>query len=185
MRWLDKTIFELSAFSVTGLKHFLQSAPLDGPLEPVAKPLVQEIAGRLRFLEETGVGYLTLDRRGESLSRGETQRIRLAAQLGSGLAGVLYVLDEPSVGLHPHDIEKLVSLLEELRENGNSVLVVEHDELIIRRADYVIDLGPGAGKHGGEVVAEGTPQEISRNDLSATGRWLSGSFQVSPQVSPE
>ena len=124
--------------------------------------MVQEIRDRLRFLDDVGVGYLTLDRSSATLSGGESQRIRLATQIGSKLMGVLYVLDEPSIGLHQRDNARLIATLQGMRDLGNSVLVVEHDEDTIRAADWVIDLGPGAGIHGGELVAEGTPEEIAR-----------------------
>lgn len=140
----------------------------------IAEPVVREIAKRLQFLIDVGLGYLTLDRASASLSGGEAQRIRLATQVGSGLVGVLYILDEPSIGLHPRDNEKLLTTLQRLRDLGNTLLVVEHDEVTIRRADYVVDLGPGAGKHGGEVVACGTLDDVLREPKSLTGQFLSG-----------
>jgi len=135
---------------------------------------MQEIRSRLRFLETVGLGYLTLDRPSATLSGGEGQRIRLATQIGSQLRGVLYVLDEPSIGLHPRDNRRLLDTLTALRDLGNTVLVVEHDEETIRRADYVVDLGPGAGTHGGIVVARGTADDVARNPNSVTGLYISG-----------
>lgn len=144
----------------------------------IAEPLLREICARLEFLETVGVGYLTLDRPASTLSGGEAQRIRLATQIGSQLRGVLYVLDEPSIGLHPRDNARLLATLEKLRDLGNTVVVVEHDEATIRRADYVIDLGPGAGVHGGDVVACGPPEVIARHPDSLTGQYLSGRRQI-------
>jgi excinuclease ABC subunit A len=140
--------------------------------------VVREIADRLSFLDDVGVGYLTLERASATLSGGESQRIRLATQIGSKLMGVLYVLDEPSIGLHQRDNAKLLRTLQEMRDLGNSVLVVEHDGETIRAADWVLDLGPGAGIHGGEVVAEGAPPEIERDKRSLTGRYLRGELSV-------
>jgi len=140
----------------------------------IAEPLLREIGARLEFLDTVGVGYLTLDRPASTLSGGEAQRIRLATQIGSQLRGVLYVLDEPSIGLHPRDNARLLATLEKLRDLGNTVIVVEHDEATIRRADYIIDLGPGAGVHGGYLVACGTPEQIARHPDSLTGQYLSG-----------
>ncbi|MCS6817030.1 MAG: excinuclease ABC subunit UvrA [Blastocatellia bacterium] len=144
----------------------------------IAEPLLREIGARLEFLDTVGVGYLTLDRPASTLSGGEAQRIRLATQIGSQLRGVLYVLDEPSIGLHPRDNARLLATLEKLRDLGNTVVVVEHDEETIRRADYVIDLGPGAGVHGGNLVACGTPEQIARHPDSLTGQYLSGRRQI-------
>src|SRR5204862_7207449 len=133
---------------------------------------------RLRFLYSVGVGYISLNRSAATLSGGEGQRIRLATQIGSRLRGVLYVLDEPSIGLHHRDNSRLIAALESLRDLGNTVLVVEHDEETIRRADYVIDLGPGAGRHGGELVAAGRPEEIIRAPRSLTGKYIAGEFSI-------
>ena len=133
---------------------------------------------RLRFLVDVGLDYLTLGRSAESLSGGEAQRIRLATQIGSRLVGVLYILDEPSIGLHQRDNARLLATLEQLRDLGNTVIVVEHDEETMRAADHVIDMGPGAGKHGGEVIAEGTVDEIARNPQSITGKYLSGEMKI-------
>ena len=149
------------------------------------RPL-SEIAERLDFLLAVGLGYLTLDRSAATLSGGEAQRIRLATQIGSRLRGVLYVLDEPSIGLHARDNGRLLSTLETLRDLGNTVLVVEHDEETIRRADYVVDLGPGAGNAGGYLVAAGTPEEIAANPASLTGQYLSGQMKIPvPRDAPQ
>ncbi len=142
--------------------------------EQIAGPILREIKNRLRFLNTVGLGYITLDRASSTLSGGEGQRIRLATQIGSQLRGVLYVLDEPSIGLHPRDNQKLLDTLSALRDLGNTVLVVEHDEETIRRADYVVDLGPGAGAHGGQVVAFGTADDVANNPASVTGLYISG-----------
>ena len=140
----------------------------------MAEPIVEELRQRLQFLLDVGLGYLTLDRASASLSGGEAQRIRLATQVGSGLVGVLYILDEPSIGLHPRDNDKLLNTLQRLRDLGNTLVVVEHDEATIRRADHIVDLGPGAGKHGGEVVAAGRLEDILAEPRSLTGQFLSG-----------
>ncbi|MCE2825542.1 MAG: hypothetical protein LW626_00440, partial [Verrucomicrobium sp.] len=144
----------------------------------IAGEVVLEIRKRLDFMVEVGLGYLTLDRESGSLSGGEAQRIRLATQIGAGLVGVLYILDEPSIGLHQRDNDRLLETLRRLRDAGNSVLVVEHDEDTIRAADHVLDLGPGAGVHGGELVAQGTPEAIMASARSVTGRYLSGDLSI-------
>ena len=140
--------------------------------------MVREIRSRLKFLNDVGLNYLSLDRSADTLSGGEAQRIRLASQIGSGLTGVMYVLDEPSIGLHQRDNERLIGTLRHLRDIGNSVLVVEHDEDMIRAADHVIDMGPGAGVHGGRVMAQGTPDEVAANAESLTGRYLSRVLRI-------
>ena len=144
----------------------------------IAGRVVDEIRRRLEFLESVGLHYLSLDRAASTLSGGEAQRIRLATQIGSKLRGVLYVLDEPSIGLHPRDNDRLLDTLTALRDMGNTVLVVEHDAETIERADYVIDLGPGAGRLGGELVASGTPAAIRANEASLTGRYLAGTLAI-------
>src|SRR6185436_19722604 len=146
--------------------------------EQIAGLVLREIRHRLHFLETVGLGYITLDRPSATLSGGEGQRIRLATQIGSQLRGVLYVLDEPSIGLHPRDNQRLLETLCTLRDLGNTVLVVEHDEETIRRADYVVDLGPGAGAHGGEMVAWGTPADVAGNPNSITGLYISGARRI-------
>jgi excinuclease ABC subunit A len=148
--------------------------PLGGWRAEVASRIVREVGERLRFLVDVGLDYLTLDRSADTLSGGETQRIRLASQVGSGLTGVMYILDEPSIGLHQRDNERLLGTLRRLRDLGNTVIVVEHDEDAIRSADYVVDLGPGAGIHGGTIVAQGTPAQLAANPDSLTGRYLAG-----------
>ena len=151
--------------------------------EQIAGEIIREIRNRLSFLRDVGLSYLTLDRESGTLSGGEAQRIRLATQIGSGLSGVLYILDEPSIGLHQRDNEKLLNTLEKLRDTGNTVIVVEHDLETIRRADHVIDLGPAAGKHGGELVAEGPASEIAKSAKSLTGQYLSGKKDIAvPEI---
>ena len=154
-------------------KHPSFQAPAGGGHE-----VLREIRNRLTFLVEVGLGYLTLNRESGTLSGGEAQRIRLGTQIGSGLAGVLYVLDEPSIGLHQRDNDRLLATLKHLRDLGNTVVVVEHDEDTIRAADFIIDLGPGAGPRGGQVVASGSIHEIERNPESLTGQYLSGVLRI-------
>ena len=163
---------ELSALSLSELRCEIEKWKLEGAAHRIGDPLVKEIAARLGFLVDAGLGYLRLDRGVNSLSGGEGQRVRLATQVGSRLTGVLYVLDEPSVGLHARDNLRLIALLRRLVERGNSVVVVEHDRDIMEAADYLVDLGPGAGDHGGEIVGEGTPRELRDQPRSLTGRWL-------------
>ena len=172
------SIADVCALSVDTADLFFASLPLTDFQQKIAGELVKEIRARLGFLKNVGLGYLTLDRESGTLSGGEAQRIRLATQIGAGLVGVIYILDEPSIGLHQRDNERLLKTLEGLRDLGNSVLVVEHDEDTIRRADHVIDLGPGAGTHGGEVVAQGTVAEVMANPRSLTGRYLSGDLSI-------
>jgi excinuclease ABC subunit A len=173
-----KAIDELSRQSVGDLRAWMGLLPLDKRERAIAEKVVTEIQDRLSFLDDVGVGYLTLDRASGTLSGGESQRIRLATQIGSKLMGVLYVLDEPSIGLHQKDNARLLATLRGMRDLGNSVLVVEHDEETIRAADWVIDLGPGAGVHGGELVAAGTPDEVTRHPASLTGKYLRGELEV-------
>ena len=169
-----RNIAELTALTVGhALAHF-SALQLAGWRATVAERIVREVVQRLRFLTDVGLDYLGLDRAADTLSGGETQRIRLASQVGSGLTGVMYILDEPSIGLHQRDHERLLATLYRLRDLGNTVIVVEHDEDAIRSADYVVDLGPGAGVHGGQVVAQGTPAQIEANPDSLTGRYLAG-----------
>jgi excinuclease ABC subunit A len=178
-----KNIGELVELSVVDARVFFDSVPLREKgrpgLEPdIAGPILKEVRDRLRFLVDVGLDYLTLGRSAESLSGGEAQRIRLATQIGSRLVGVLYILDEPSIGLHQRDNARLLATLCQLRDLGNTVIVVEHDEETMRAADHVIDLGPGAGRHGGRVIAEGTVDEIEANTASLTGRYLSGALRI-------
>jgi len=179
---LGLSISEVTAFSVTKSLEWIESinsnASISAKEKEIAKLILREIIERLRFLLSVGLEYLTLDREAGSLSGGEAQRIRLASQIGSGLTGVLYVLDEPTIGLHQKDNQKLIDTLKKLRDLGNTVVVVEHDKEMIAQSDYVIDFGPGAGKHGGEIVAVGTASQISRNPKSLTGQYLSGKKQV-------
>ncbi|MDO9175460.1 MAG: excinuclease ABC subunit UvrA, partial [Actinomycetota bacterium] len=167
-------IHEFSALSVRKARTWLDEVELTETQQHIARLVFREIEERLRFLEDVGIGYLSMSRSAATLSGGEAQRIRLATQIGSALVGVLYVLDEPSIGLHQRDNEKLIKTLERLRDLGNSVLVVEHDEQTMRRADYLVDLGPGAGEYGGRVVAAGTPEEVMATEASLTGQFLSG-----------
>ncbi len=169
-----RSIGEVTTDAVTSAQRWISALRWTGRQAVIAEPLIKEISKRLQFLIDVGLGYLTLDRASASLSGGEAQRIRLATQVGSGLVGVLYILDEPSIGLHQRDNEKLLTTLERLRDLGNTLVVVEHDEATIRRADYVVDLGPGAGKQGGEIVAEGTVEQILRAPRSLTGQFLNG-----------
>jgi excinuclease ABC subunit A len=157
---------------------YFQGLQLIGAKAEIADKIVREIASRLRFLNDVGLTYLSLDRGADTLSGGEAQRIRLASQIGSGLSGVMYVLDEPSIGLHQRDNERLIGTLKHLRDLGNSVLVVEHDEDMIRAADHVVDMGPGAGVHGGRVMAQGTPDEVAANEASLTGRYLAHALRI-------
>ncbi|MGA1839479.1 MAG: excinuclease ABC subunit UvrA [bacterium] len=168
----DYTIADMSALTVEGSIWFFPSMRFSEREQVIADLLIPEILARLEFLKKVGLSYLSLDRSGDTLSGGETQRIRLAAQLGSNLIGVCYILDEPTIGLHPRDNAVLLDTLLQLRDRGNSVIVVEHDEETIRRADHVLDLGPEAGIHGGRIVAQGTPDSIQNEPGSVTGRWL-------------
>jgi len=169
---------EITGMSVGNAREFFENLALEGWRATVAEKIVKEIGDRLGFLSDVGLDYLSLDRSAETLSGGEAQRIRLASQIGSGLVGVMYILDEPSIGLHQRDNERLLGTLEHLRDIGNTVIVVEHDEDAIRAADFVVDLGPGAGVHGGRIVAAGTPEEIRKDPQSLTGQYLSGKRRI-------
>jgi excinuclease ABC subunit A len=173
-----QSIAAVTTMSVSHALAFFQNLQLEGWRGEIAAKVVKEIQNRLRFLADVGLEYLSLDRSAETLSGGEAQRIRLASQIGSGLVGVMYILDEPSIGLHQRDNRRLLDTLLRLRDLGNTVLVVEHDEEAIAAADYVVDLGPGAGVHGGRIVAQGTPAEIMANPASVTGQYLSGSRRI-------
>lgn len=178
-----KNIAELSNFTIKDLYGFITRLEFEGFKAEVAGRIIREIERRLKFLLDVGLDYLTLDRRAGTLSGGESQRIRLATQIGAGLTGVLYVLDEPSIGLHQRDNDRLISTLKGLRDIGNTVIVVEHDEDTIRESDWVIDMGPFAGRHGGEVVFSGTPEELIKSNISLTGKYLSGKLSIDlPQV---
>jgi excinuclease ABC subunit A len=174
VRVAGRTIHELSGMPLKEAQPFFEHLELPGAKKAIADKIVREIANRVQFLNDVGLDYLSLTRSADTLSGGEAQRIRLASQIGSGLTGVMYVLDEPSIGLHQRDNARLIETLKRLRDLGNSVIVVEHDEEAIEAADYVIDMGPGAGVHGGEVVAHGTPEEVMANPASLTGQYLSG-----------
>ena len=173
-----RAIFEISGLPLESTMAFFSSLVLDGQKAAIADRIVKEIISRLQFLNNVGLDYLSLDRSAETLSGGESQRIRLASQIGSGLTGVMYVLDEPSIGLHQRDNDRLLETLKHLRDLGNSVIVVEHDQDAINAADYVVDMGPGAGEHGGQVVAQGTPEDIRRAPHSLTGQYLAGHRQI-------
>lgn len=173
----DKNIDEVTNMSIQEAKDFLSSLKLSGNKKEIAEPIVKEILSRLNFLTNVGLEYLTLSRKANTLSGGESQRIRLASQIGTGLSGVLYVLDEPSIGLHPRDISRLIKSLEELKDLNNSVIVVEHDPETMRHADWIVDIGPKAGKHGGEVIAKGTFEDI-RQSNSLTARYLNKSLEI-------
>ncbi|MGE5466233.1 MAG: excinuclease ABC subunit UvrA [Ignavibacteria bacterium] len=170
----DKTVPEVSGLSLINCRDFFNLLKLTGHKAQVAEKIVKEITTRLTFLIDVGLDYLSLERSAETLSGGEAQRIRLASQIGSGLTGVMYVLDEPSIGLHQRDNARLLGTLAHLRDLGNTVIVVEHDEEAIETADYVVDMGPGAGEHGGRIVAQGTPKQVEANPHSLTGAYLSG-----------
>jgi len=174
----DKSIIDVTDLPVKDSLRFFREISLSEKEKIISKQLLKEIIARLNFLEEVGLGYLTLSRSAGSLSGGEGQRIRLATQIGSNLVGVLYVLDEPSIGLHQRDNRKLIDTLVKLRDLGNTLIVVEHDEETIRCADWVVDIGPGAGIHGGEIVFEGTPAEILKSEKSLTGKYLSGKLSI-------
>ncbi len=179
----DCSITEISAMSVIKAGHFFNGLSLEGQKAIIAQRILKEVTERLQFLENVGLGYLTLDRAANTLSGGESQRIRLATQIGSKLTGVLYVLDEPSIGLHQRDNQRLLKTLIQMRDLGNTVLVVEHDQETIQKADYVVDMGPGAGINGGNVVFSGTPQELLVCETSLTGQYLSGKRQIN--IPPE
>ncbi|GBR77385.1 excinuclease ABC subunit A [Candidatus Termititenax dinenymphae] len=178
VRIREKNISELMAFSVKDLRLWLSALKLNKTEETIARQVLKEINARLKFLSDVGLDYLSLERTSATLSGGESQRIRLATQIGSGLVGVLYVLDEPSIGLHQKDNSKLLASLKHLRDLGNTLIVVEHDDETMLAADHLIDMGPGAGKLGGKVVAEGTPQEVMKNSNSLTGAFLAGKEKI-------
>ncbi len=174
----EKSIHQFCQQTVSDARWFIEHLVLGGEQRIIATELVREVKARLSFMEEVGLGYLSLDRESGTLSGGEAQRIRLATQIGSGLAGCLYVLDEPSIGLHQRDNDRLITTLRRLRDLGNSVIVVEHDEDTIRAADHVLDLGPGAGIRGGDIIAQGTPAEVEKVATSLTGQYLAGTVRI-------
>src|SRR5690606_10116892 len=177
-RGADRPIWEISHWTLREALEWFEALDLEGSRRVLGERITREIVNRLRFLNNVGLDYLSLDRAAETLSGGEAQRIRLASQIGSGLTGVLYVLDEPSIGLHQRDNDRLIGTLKHLRDLGNSVIVVEHDEDAIRAADHVIDMGPGAGEHGGEVIVSGTPEEVIACEHSLTGQYLAGRRRI-------
>ena len=182
----DKNIAELTSMSIEKLQAFLKELKLNSQQLLIGGQILKEINSRIQFLMDVGLNYLTLGRATGTLSGGEAQRIRLATQIGSGLVGVAYILDEPSIGLHQRDNDKLLGTLKHMRDLGNSVIVVEHDEDTMREADFIVDIGPGAGEHGGEVVATGTAEEIMQNEASVTGAYLSGRIKIPvPEVRRE
>ena len=174
----DKNIYEVTNLSIRDLASFLSDLELTKTQQLIGEQILKEIRARVQFLIDVGLDYLCLSRATGTLSGGEAQRIRLATQIGSGLVGVAYILDEPSIGLHQRDNDKLLGTLKHLRDLGNSVIVVEHDEDTMRAADYVVDIGPGAGEHGGQVVAAGTAEELMKNPASITGKYLSGELKI-------
>ncbi|VAW91032.1 Excinuclease ABC subunit A, partial [hydrothermal vent metagenome] len=174
----ETTLPEITTLAIEDTQRFFKKLKLTGHKGKIAEKIVKEISQRLDFLVNVGLEYLSLDRKADSLSGGEAQRIRLASQIGAGLVGVMYVLDEPSIGLHQRDNTRLLHTLNYLRDLGNTVIVVEHDEEAILSADYVVDIGPGAGVHGGEIIAEGTPAQILKNPKSVTGQYLSGKKSI-------
>jgi len=171
-------IYEVEALPLSKCLAWFEALALTGARKEIADRIVREIESRLSFLNNVGLNYLSLDRSADTISGGEAQRIRLASQIGSGLTGVMYVLDEPSIGLHQRDNDRLIATLQHLRDIGNSVIVVEHDEDMIRQADWVVDMGPGAGEHGGQIVAVGTPGQIEQNPASLTGQYMSGAQSI-------
>lgn len=175
----DKSIADIAEMTVEDALSYYQKLDLTEQQQKIAKQIIKEILARLSFLNDVGLSYLNLDRSANTLAGGEAQRIRLATQIGSSLMGVLYILDEPSIGLHQRDNDRLITTLQKLKNLGNTVIVVEHDEDTIRAADYVIDIGPAAGEHGGEVVAAGTPEQICKAKNSLTGQYMSGEKSVS------
>lgn len=184
----ERALHQITAMSVEAAQAFFSQLHLEGQRGAIAVKILKEVNDRLGFLVNVGLNYLTLDRSAETLSGGEAQRIRLASQIGAGLVGVMYILDEPSIGLHQRDNDRLLQTLIRLRDLGNSVIVVEHDEDAIRAADYVVDMGPGAGVHGGDVVAHGTPDTIAQHPDSVTGQYLSGRREIAvphPRHAPQ
>ncbi len=177
-RFHGRAIHEVTALAASKARAWFSELQVPEADMPIYRPIWQEIDHRLAFMENVGVEYLTLDRPADTLSGGELQRVRLATGIGSGLVGVCYVLDEPSIGLHQRDNQRLIDAVRKLQEQGNTVLVVEHDEAIMRAADWLIDMGPGAGLHGGQIVAQGTPDEVAANPNSVTGRYLSGELWI-------
>ncbi|MEZ6078527.1 MAG: excinuclease ABC subunit UvrA [Pirellulaceae bacterium] len=178
VRLAGKNIYEICSQSIQASLEWFEALPVSSDQQPIAKPVITEMLHRLRFLVKVGVGYLSLSRGADSLSGGELQRVRLATCIGSGLVGVCYILDEPSIGLHQRDNDRLIASLRDLQQQGNTVIVVEHDEAMMRQADRLVDIGPGAGNQGGEIVADGTPAEVEQHSTSLTAAYLRGDRQV-------
>lgn len=179
IRIAKKNIVDIVQLTITDAQRFFaKDVPVEPGYETVAEPIIRELRRRLTYLQEVGLSYLTIDRNADTLAGGEAQRIRLATQLGAQLAGVVYILDEPSIGLHPRDQHRLMGVLESLRDLGNTVIVVEHDEQTIRKADWVIDVGPGAGERGGRIIAAGKPEDLMKNTESITGQYLAGTLAI-------
>lgn len=174
----DHSIAEIASLPISSAREILAQLKLSERDAAIASRVLKEVNERLQFLVDVGLHYLSLDRAAGTLAGGEAQRIRLATQIGSGLTGVLYVLDEPSIGLHQRDNERLIETLLRLRDLGNTLIVVEHDEDTIRTADWIVDIGPGAGEHGGEVIVSGTLKDLIRNKKSITGSYLSGARHI-------
>src|SRR5205085_1821914 len=174
----QRAIYEVARTPLRDCLKYFDKLELTGAKRDIAERVIKEIVARLKFLNDVGLDYLSLDRSADTLSGGEAQRIRLASQIGSGLTGVMYVLDEPSIGLHQRDNDRLISTLRHLRDIGNSVLVVEHDEDAIRAADHVIDMGRGAGAHGGRVIAQGTADQVAASADSLTGQYLARVLRI-------
>ena len=174
----DTPLHHITRLSISDSYDFIQNLQLTGKRAQIAEKIVREVTNRLGFLVNVGLSYLSLERSADSLSGGEAQRIRLASQIGAGLVGVMYVLDEPSIGLHQRDNARLLKTLYHLRDLGNTVIVVEHDEEAIRSADYIVDIGPGAGVHGGEIVAAGTIDDVLAANGSVTADFLTGTRQI-------
>lgn len=173
-----KNIYEICLMSIKELIPFFNNLKLNESQKQISDLIVKEILNRLTFLDNVGLSYLTLAREASTLSGGESQRIRLATQIGSKLTGVLYVLDEPSIGLHQKDNDRLINSLKEMRDLGNTLIVVEHDEDTMRAADYLVDIGPGPGDLGGKIMACGTPEEVMKNPNSLTGKYLTGKLKI-------
>lgn len=171
-------IGEVVEYSISQALNYYENINLSEQDQAIANQILKEIISRLTFLNNVGLEYLTLNRASGTLSGGEAQRIRLATQIGSRLTGVLYVLDEPSIGLHQRDNDRLINTLKEMRDLGNTLIVVEHDDDTMRAADYLVDIGPGAGEHGGQIVSSGTPQKVMKDKKSLTGQYLSGKNEL-------
>ncbi len=178
VRFAGKAIHEIGRLSVANAERYFAAIAVHADDAPIYEPIAAEIRKTAALSSTLGLDYVTLDRPADTLSGGELQRVRLATGIGSGLTGVCYVLDEPSIGLHPRDNDRLIASLRDLQEQGNTVIVVEHDEATMRAADYLIDIGPGAGIHGGQIVAVGTPDEVQRNAASVTGKYLAGELSI-------